>query len=386
MQSVVDFLVKGVREPRMEFFRRSGSKSASPQLLEESAPAPLVSVGSRVPASPMVSIVILVLDNVEGAQRCIHSLRTSKNYQLGVEVIIVANGTSSSALAALDHDDEIVLVRSQTNLGFGGGGNLAASVARGSYLLFLNDDAITEEGLVENLLATAESDPLIGAVGSRVLWGDGTLQEAGAIIWSDGSASHVGRGLPSGSTAYLYVRDVDYASANGLLVRRCAWDAVGGFDEGYHPAYFEDTDLCMAMRKHGYRVVYEPRARLRHLESQSTSSKFKDFLMARNRQRFAVKWATELAPHDDRPRHESTAVERGILRARGLPPRLLLAGGPAAGFGSIAASSEIWKTAEVLAARGWAVTISAPGADPDAMFSESRRGLGHRLFFVLGGG
>ena len=84
--------------------------------------------------------------------------------------------------------------------------------------------------------------------------------------------AHVGAGLPADSTAYGYVRYADYISANGLLVDRHAWDAVGGFDERYFPAYYEDVDLCLALLDHGYRVAYEPRARLQHLESQSTST------------------------------------------------------------------------------------------------------------------
>ena len=92
------------------------------------------------------------------------------------------------------------------------------------------------------------------------------------MLWSDGWVAHVGAGLPADSTAYQYVRYVDYVSANGLLVDRQAWDAVGGLDERYFPAYYEDVDLCLALWDHGYRVAYEPRARLRHLESQSTST------------------------------------------------------------------------------------------------------------------
>ena len=96
-------------------------------------------------------------------------------------------------------------------------------------------------------------------------------EEAGSILWRDGSAAHVGKGLAAGSDAYREPRDVDYASANGLLVTRRAWDLVGGFDERYFPAYFEDVDLCLALAEHGLRIRYEPRALVVHQGSQSTS-------------------------------------------------------------------------------------------------------------------
>ena len=88
---------------------------------------------------------------------------------------------------------------------------------------------------------------------------------------------------PANSTDYEYVRDANSSTTNGLLVDRHAWDTVGGFDERYFPAYCEDVDLCLALWNFGYRVVYGPRARLRHFESQSSSTPFRDFLLQRNR-------------------------------------------------------------------------------------------------------
>ena len=74
----------------------------------------------------------------------------------------------------------------------------------------------------------------------------------------------MGRGLPPGTPAYDSVRDVDYCSGCGLLVRREAWEAAGGFDEAYFPAYREDVDLCLSLRARGYRTVYAPGARVVH--------------------------------------------------------------------------------------------------------------------------
>jgi hypothetical protein len=194
----------------------------------------------------------------------------------------------------------------------------------------LNDDTEAEPGWLEALIAVAESDAVIGAVGSRLLDPDGTLQEAGSILWRDAGTHQVGRGLPPASVAYDEVRDVDYCSGCGLLVKREAWDVTGGFDETFFPAYFEDVDLCLSLRSRGYRVVYAPHARLRHFHGGSLSDDERSPIALRNGRRFIAKWAGELSDYDPQPktRARAEAVAAAIARAarREVPPRALAAG------------------------------------------------------------
>jgi GT2 family glycosyltransferase len=330
--------------------------------------------GSLVAASPLVSVLVPVLFDSTLAIDCLDSLsRASRS--CAIEAVVVANGTPAAARHALERREDIVLVTSGTNLGFSGGNNVAAGVARGRYLLLLNDDSVLEEGCIDQLVVTAEGDPSIGAVGSRILSADGSLQEAGSVLWNDGWAVHVGAGLPPEARAFAYVRDVDYVSANGLLVRRSAWDAVGGLDEGYYPAYYEDVDLCMALRRQGLRVVYEPRARLRHLESQSTSTRYRNFLVARHRERLIARWGDELARLDDRPEApEGPAVEHAVQRARGSPPRVLVEGNA-----SSPAEQWFWSVAEALADDGWAVTVTSLPPEDTAGFRLDRASRQDRL-------
>ena len=278
-----------------------------------------------VPDDPRVSIVVLFLDEVDMVEDCLESLRRTIDSSWRAEFVVVANGTPLSRLQALQRHEDIVMVRSGTNLGFAGGNNLAADIARGELLVFVNDDVEVEPDWLDQLVATAESDPSIGVVGSRILFGDGSVQEAGGIIWGDGPTTGIGRGLPAGSTEYMYVRDVDYTSANGILVRRQAWEEAGGFAEDYHPAYYEDVDLCMAMRRAGWRVVYEPRAVIRHFESRSTPGRYRWFLMLRNREIFRRKWADDLAAFESYPYHGwDDAIHRALHRLRGRPLRVLI--------------------------------------------------------------
>jgi GT2 family glycosyltransferase len=282
--------------------------------------------GAQVPDDPKLSVCILVLEQPDLAQRCLDSLRRPGGSPQGTEFVVVANGTPTDRLERLTSGDDVVLVVNHENLGFPQGCNQAASVAKAPILLFLNDDSTVDTYCVEALVGAVSADSSIGAVGARIVSLDGVLEEAGSVIWRDGSAAHVGKGLPSGSQAYLQQRDVDYSSANGLLIRRDVWDVVGGFDERYFPAYFEDVDLCLALAAHGYRVRYEPGARVFHRGSQSTSLIYREFLLSRNQRKLVEKWGRELDRFEPRPVKDSgpdfdAAMERAIrLAATGGSP------------------------------------------------------------------
>ena len=137
---------------------------------------------------------------------------------------------------------------------------------------------------------------------------------------------------------------------------RHAWDAVGGFDERYFPAYYEDVDLCLALWDHGYRVAYEPRARLRHLESQSTSTPFRNFLLIRNRAQLVAKWSALLQNFADHPEPiDDAAIDAAVLRAERSIGRVLV-------FEELGGCHRVagLLTVEALASAGWSVMVSVP--------------------------
>ena len=315
--------------------------------------------GPRVPETPVVSVCIPVVSDHGLIDGCLDSVVKSRP-SVETEVVVVANGLTESGFSQLRKRDDIVLVRCAANAGFSGGNNVGARFARGRYLLFLNDDSVVEAGFIDRLLGAVERDPLIAAAGGRILWPDGRLQEAGSVLWGDGWTAQVGNGLPSNSTDYEFVRDVDFISANGLLVDRHAWDAVGGFDERYFPAYCEDVDLCLALWDFGYRVVYEPRARLRHFESQSSSTPFRDFLLQRNRAQLVAKWSTLLQSLGRHPEPiDGAAVDAAVLRAERSNGRVLIV--------EHSADATQWRAVhavEGLATGGWSVMVSVPSQAP----------------------
>ncbi len=290
--------------------------------------------------APRVSVIVLSMHSPWLLAECLASVAAHGGSRVPYEVIVVCNGaTPDLVLFAQRKLVGARVVVSEVNLGFGGGNTYAAKLARGEFLLLLNDDVVVEPGWLDALVAAADEHPESAAIGSRILFPGGELQEAGSILWADGSTMPIGRALPADSQAFLYRRHVDYVSACSLLVRKAAFDAAGGFDRRYYPAYYEDVDLCLALRGLGHRVLYEPASQIRHHESQSTENRFKEFLFKRNGAAFREKWADVIAGQEPADPTNDAAVARALHRGRGNPPSLLIVDdmlpdpGLGAGFG-----------------------------------------------------
>jgi glycosyltransferase involved in cell wall biosynthesis len=169
-------------------------------------------------------------------------------------------------------------------------------VSRGRALLLLNSDAFLRDGALAAALATLDSSPDVGAVGGKLILPSGRLQEAGSIVWSDGSTVGYGRGLEEMSGEAMFRRDVDYCSGAFLMTHRTVWNRLGGFDERYAPAYYEEVDYCMRLQEIGLRVVYEPSAVVDHFEFGSQADPAEaNLLMQRNHPVFRERHAAALA-------------------------------------------------------------------------------------------
>jgi GT2 family glycosyltransferase len=243
---------------------------------------------------PLVSVVVVVYNRADLTFQCLRSLAV--NADVAFELIVVDNASSDETVALLDRMDPITVIRNDTNLHFLRGCNQAARVARGEYLLFLNNDACLLPGSLAAAVRTMSSSPDIGTVGAKLVLLDGTLQEAGSIVWGDGSCLGYGRGDSPLAAPYMFQRDVSYASGAFLLTRRDLFADEGGFDERFAPAYYEEVDYCMRLWQAGKRSVYDPQVVAYHFEFGSSASPDSAIdLQLLNRSQFAEKHAPALA-------------------------------------------------------------------------------------------
>ncbi len=259
--------------------------------------------------NPVVSIIIPVFNNWKLTYTCLQSVlaHTEGTY----EVSVVDNHSTDLTPQLLDSIQGIRVITNETNEVFVNACNQAAMAATGAYLLFLNNDTEVSTGWLNAMLAPF-ADATTGIVGAKLIYPDGSLQEAGGIIWRDGTGCNYGHGDNPERPQYSYRRAVDYCSGACLMISRQLWELIGGFDQRYAPAYYEDTDLCFAARALNYKVVFQPAARVVHYGGASagkeTSSGYKRYQDI-NRHKFVEKWQ-EVLERDHVPSLE------GVFNAR----------------------------------------------------------------------
>jgi GT2 family glycosyltransferase len=257
---------------------------------------------------PVVSVVIPTYKQAHYTFCCLESL-ASCEASLPFEVIIVDNASTDDTRRLLARVDHLVVHVNERNVGFGEACNTGAAAARGEYLCFLNNDTLVTPGWLTSLVETVRRDPTCGAVGGKLIYPDGTLQEAGSIVWADGSGVAYGRGDDPTKPEYEYVREVDHCSAACFLIPRTLFQRIGGYDARYRPAYYEDTDLCLAIRDAGYRILFQPLASVIHMEFGSSGRDRAIELQLQNREKFVVKWRHRL-------RHMPASSPREVLLSR----------------------------------------------------------------------
>jgi len=250
--------------------------------------------------SPVTSIIIPIYNRAELTLQCLRSIQAAATQPY--EIIIVDDASTDDTRALLNRISGATIVHNIENLHFLRSCNRAARLAKGKFILFLNNDAQLFPGAIDAALRTMTSAPNadIGAVGARIIQLDGALQEAGSIVWSDGSCRGYGRGDRPDAPPYMFTREVDYCSGAFLLTPLDLFNQVGGFDERYVPAYYEDSDYCLTIRAMGRRVVYEPNATILHYETASYQGSPKSNavqLQERNRVKLVQKHAERLKQH-----------------------------------------------------------------------------------------
>jgi GT2 family glycosyltransferase len=258
-----------------------------------------------VPGSPAprVSVIIPMHAKAVWTARCLVSIKAFPP-QAPIEVIVADDASPPGTLRGFDTIARLRLLRSSVNRGFLLTCNEAAKAARGEFLLFLNNDTEVTEGWLDPLLAALEAWPGAGAAGAKLVFPDGSLQEAGGVLWADGSGANFGRGGDPGAPEYNYTREVDWCSGACLLVRAALWQRLGGFDPVFSPAYCEDSDFALRLRAIGFATIYVPESSVIHHEGVSHGTdpcRGGKSYQAVNQARLRVRWQDVLAAENFPP-------------------------------------------------------------------------------------
>ena len=272
----------------------------SPQKLEPPGPPipvlPIESICFPAHEEVAVSIIIPVFNQFQYTHACVASLQTV-NEPVRFEVIVVDDCSTDETAQLVPRMNGVVYLRNETNRGFIVSCNRGADKACGKYLFFLNNDTIVKEGWLSALVDTFADEPRAGIVGSKLVYPDGRLQEAGGIIWRDASGWNYGKFDDPKKPEYNYLREVDYCSAAAVMIPKSLFQEVGGFDMKYAPAYYEDTDLSFKVRKVGHKVLYQPLSEITHYEGATGGTDLATGTKKHqntNRLTFAEIWASEL--------------------------------------------------------------------------------------------
>jgi len=327
---------------------------------------------------PEVSIVVPVHNKFTVTYNCLSALLFAYNHA-SFEVILVDDGSSDETINILKLVEGIIYLRNETSLGFIRSCNRGASNARGKYIVMLNNDTEPTVRWLDELIFTFDQFTSVGLAGSKLLYPDGKLQEAGGIVWSSCNPWNYGRGANPNEPRFNYTRQADYLSGAAIMLLKSVWDEVGGFSEEYCPAYFEDTDLAFKVRAAGYKTVYAPLSVVYHFEGISSGTdvtsgtkRYQEI----NRPKFKQKWIHSCRFNGEEGKNVDLNKDRGIsLRALVIDyqtPR------PDIDAGSYAAVQEM----RLLQSLGFKVTFVPENFAYLGQYTESLQRLGIEILYA----
>lgn len=243
--------------------------------------------------APTVSIVVPAYNQYALTMQCLRSIQKNT---VGVkyEVILADDASTDETREIEQHVFGLRIIRSGGNLRFLRNCNNAARHARGEYIVFLNNDTQVQANWLKPMIDLLRGNSKIGLVGSMLLFPDMMLQDAGQKVLSNGATVTIGYRDPAPwKRCYGRIRDVDYVTGASIVLPTELWRQLGGFDEQFAPAYYEDADLAFRIREKGFRVVCCPASRVVHFSGASSGDELlsgqRSFIL-RNRELFMQKW------------------------------------------------------------------------------------------------
>ena len=265
---------------------------------------------------PLVSIIIPICGQIGFTIRCLKSIGLNLP-KCTFEIILIDDASRDNSLAILKFVKGIKVFKNTTNKGFIYSCNFGAKKAKGEYLYFLNNDTQVTSGWLDHLVQTFKDFPGTGLVGSKLVYPNGRLQEAGGIIWRDGSAWNFGRHQNPNEPVFNYAREVDYCSGASIVIPKIIFNKMKGFDSYYSPAYCEDSDLSLRLRDRGYRVIYQPLSTVIHFEGMTsgkdTSAGVKSYQVVNLHKQYK-RWKHRLSTYQENGENIDSAKDRRASR------------------------------------------------------------------------
>ena len=255
----------------------------------------------RFPAhdAPDVSVVVPVHNKFPITYACLCALVLAR-CEATFEVVVVDDGSADRTLKLEELASGITVVRNEEPKRFIGACNAGVAASRGRYVVLLNNDTEPTAGWLDALIDPFERFEGVGLTGAKLLYPDGSLQEAGGIVWRTGNPWNYGRNANPTDPRYSYVRDADYLSGAAMMTTREIWDELGGLSDYLAPMYFEDTDFAFKVRDSGRRTVFAAPSIVYHYEGKTSGTEVSSGMKAFqevNRPKFKSRWARAFAGH-----------------------------------------------------------------------------------------
>lgn len=297
LNDIIDKLVKIKEKLNLEKFsalkpnKNFSENSIQPYELYQAG-----DIDSQPIRKPLVSIIILQKGKSNLTIECLKSIYVNTNMEdVCFEIILLDNGSKVGEYQKVKAQLKLgVLIALGCNRGFGEGNNIAVEYAKGDFLCFMNNDVTVTKNWLSPLLKKLCEDDAIGAVGPKLIYPDGRLQEAGAFFDDNGIPIQRGMGGDQNDPIYNESIQVDYCSAAALIIRKELFIKLDGFDIRFDPAYYEDADLCFKIRDSGFQVIYYPNSTIIHHSNSTSADHFSaqelKHLGDLNREKFMQKW------------------------------------------------------------------------------------------------
>lgn len=239
--------------------------------------------------NPEVSIIISAYNQYEYTLRCLNSIYCFVK-DLDYEIILIDDASSDATCHIEDNIENINVIHNQSNQGYIHSCNKGVSVARGQYLLLLNNDTMLINDAVTPLRNYLKENNRVAAVGSKIIMSNGKIQNSGCKIFNGNQVCQIGNGQNPLLPSFNSIDDtIDFLCGASIMVPKKIWNDVGGYDSIYGFGYAEDVDICFKIKHLGFDIAYIPQSEIVHFGSRSFVKKKEEYIK-NNMLLFKEKW------------------------------------------------------------------------------------------------